>query len=65
MQDIVNEVLAQGALIAHAHCLHGQELVESPPSVRLPVTAALSSNEYERAIGMIKAAVTKVLTKRK
>jgi hypothetical protein len=30
-----------------------------------PVTAVLSSKECKRAVGMIKAAVTKVLTKRK
>jgi serine palmitoyltransferase len=43
----------------------GQGLIESRPSIRLAVTAALSRKECERAAGDIKAAVTKVLTKRK
>jgi len=33
--------------------------------IRLAVTAALSRKECERATGVIKAAVAKVLTKRK
>jgi serine palmitoyltransferase len=64
-QDIVDEVLAQGVWITRARRLRGQELVESRPSIRLAVTAALSRKECERAAGVIKAAVTKVLTKRK
>jgi serine palmitoyltransferase len=65
LQDIVDEVLAQGVWITRARRLRGQELVESRPSIRLAVTAALSRKECERAAGVIKAAVTKVLTKRK
>ncbi|KAH9060257.1 serine palmitoyltransferase [Lactarius vividus] len=45
--------------------LRGQELVEARPSIRLTITAALSRKERERAAGVIKAAVVKVLTKRK
>ena len=65
LQDIMDEVLAQGVWITRARRLRGQELVESRPSIRLAVTAALSRKECERAAGVIKAAVTKVLTKRK
>jgi serine palmitoyltransferase len=65
LQDIVDEVLAQGVWITRARRLRGQELVESRPSIRLAVTAALSRKECERAAGVIKAAVTKVLAKRK
>lgn len=65
LQDIVDEVLAQGVWITRARRLRGQELVEARPSIRLAVTAALSRKECERAAGVIKAAVTKVLAKRK
>ena len=65
LQDIVDEVLVQGVWITRAWRLRGQELVESRPNIRLAVTAALSRKECERAAGVIKAAVTKVVTKRK
>jgi hypothetical protein len=51
--------------ITPARRLRGQELLESRPSIRLAVTAALSRKECERAAGVIKAAVAKVLKKRK
>ena len=60
LQDIVDEVQAQGVWITRARRLRGQELVEVWPSIRLAVTAALSRKECERA-----AAVTRVLAKRK
>ena len=65
LQDIVDEALAQGVWITRARRLHGQELVEVRPSIRLAVTAALSRKECERAAGVIKASVVKVLAKRK
>jgi serine palmitoyltransferase len=65
LQDIVDEVLSQGVWITRARRLRGQELVEARPSIRLAVTAGLSRKECERAAGVIKAAVTKVLAKRK
>ena len=65
LQDIVDEVLAQGMWITRARRLRGQELVEVRPSIRLAVTAALSRKECERAAAVIKAAATKVLAKRK
>jgi serine palmitoyltransferase len=65
LQDIVDEVLAQGVWITRARRLREQELVEARPSIRLAVTSALSRKECERAAGVIKAAVTKVLAKRK
>ena len=65
LQDIVDEVLAQGVWITRARRLRGQELVEVRPSIRLAVTAALSRKECERAAAVIKVAVTKVLAKRK
>ncbi|KAH9060420.1 hypothetical protein EDB83DRAFT_2224261, partial [Lactarius deliciosus] len=65
LQDIVDEALAQGVWTTRARRLRGQELVEARPSIRLAVTAALSRKECERAAGVIKAAVVKVVTKRK
>jgi len=65
LQDVVDEALAQGVWVTRARRLRGQELVEVRPSIRLAVTAALSRKECERAAGVIKAAVAKVLTKRK
>ncbi|KAI9438092.1 hypothetical protein H4582DRAFT_1952659, partial [Lactarius indigo] len=65
LQDIVDETLAQGVWITRARRLRGQELDEARPSIRLSVTAALSRKECERAAGVIKSAVVKVLTKRK
>ncbi|KAH9167984.1 hypothetical protein EDB89DRAFT_1639509 [Lactarius sanguifluus] len=65
LQDIVDEALAQGVWTTRARRLRGQELVEARPSIWLAVTAALSRKECERAAGVIKAAVVKVVTKRK
>ena len=65
LQGIVDEALAQGVWTTRAHRLRGQELVEARPSIRLAVTAALSHKECERTAGVIKAAVAKVIVKRK
>ena len=59
LQDIVDEVLAQGVWITRARRLRGQELVETRPSIRLAVTAALPRKECERAAGVIKGAARK------
>ena len=65
LQDIVDEVLMQGVWTTRARRLRGQELVEARPSIRLAVTAALSRKECDRAASGIKAAVAKVIIKRK
>ncbi|KAI9438081.1 serine palmitoyltransferase [Lactarius indigo] len=62
LQDIVDETLAQGVWITRVRRLRGQELVEARPGIRLTVTAALSRKECERAAGVIRSAVVKVLT---
>ncbi|KAH9029585.1 pyridoxal phosphate-dependent transferase [Lactarius pseudohatsudake] len=64
LQDIVDDALAQGVWTTRAR-RRGQGLAEARPRIRLAVTAALSRKECERAAGVIKAAVVKVLTKRK
>ena len=60
MQDIVDEVLAQGGWTARTHRLRGQKLVKSRPSIRLAVTMTCSPKVCERA-----ACVMKALAKRK
>jgi serine palmitoyltransferase len=65
VQDLVDEVLAQGVWITRARRLRGQELVEVRPNIRLAVTAALSRTECGRAAGVIKAAVAGAHAKRK
>ena len=65
LQDIMGEARAQEVWITQARRLRGQELVETRSSTRLAVTAALARKEYERAAGVIMAAVATVLTKRK
>ena len=50
LEDIVDEVLAQGVWITRARRLRGQELVESRPGVRFAMTVAL---ECKRAAGVI------------
>ncbi|KAI0922809.1 hypothetical protein AcW1_002628 [Taiwanofungus camphoratus] len=65
LQDVVEEALAQGVMITRAKRLHGQELIEVRPSIRLAVTAALTRKECEKAANAVKAACVKVLGKRR
>lgn len=65
LQQIVEEALAQGVMLTRAKRLHGLEHVEPRPSIRLAVTAALTRKDCEKAAGIIKAALVKVLGKRK
>jgi serine palmitoyltransferase len=65
LQDVVDEALAQGVMITRAKRLRGQELVEPKPSIRLALTSALTRKETERAVGIVKAALVKVLGKRR
>lgn len=65
LQEIVEECLNNGVWVTRAKRLRGQELVEPRASIRLSVTAALSRKETEKAAGVLKAAITKVLGKRR
>ncbi|KAI9437265.1 hypothetical protein H4582DRAFT_2058262 [Lactarius indigo] len=65
LQDLVDEALVQGVRTACARRLYGQEPFEARPNTRLGMTAGLSRKECERAAGVIKAAVAKVLAKRR
>lgn len=64
-QEVVDECMAQGVWINRAKRLRGQEWLECRPSVKICVTAGLSRKECEKAAGVIKAAVVKVLGRRR
>ncbi|KAF8624747.1 hypothetical protein AX17_007078 [Amanita inopinata Kibby_2008] len=65
LQEVVEEVLSQGVMITKAKRLRGQEMVEPRPSIRLAMTSALTKKETEKAVNVVKAALVKVLGKRK
>ena len=65
LQDIVEEALNQGVMITRAKRLHGQEMIETRPSIKLAITSALTKKECEKAANVIKAACVKVLGKRR
>lgn len=65
LQEIVEETLAQGVIVTRAKRLRGQEMTETRPSIRLAMTSALSKKETEKAVGMLKAALIKVLGKKR
>ena len=61
LQDVVDEVLVQGVMITKAKRLAGQEVVKSRPSIRLAMTSGLTRKETEKAVGVIKNGLVKVL----
>jgi len=65
LQEIVDEVLAQGVLITRAKRLRGQEVVEPRPAIKLAVTSALSRKDTEKATTVVKNAIVKVLARKK
>lgn len=65
LQEVVEECLAQGVWVTRAKRLKGQEMVEARPSIRVAVTAALGRKEVEKAAGVLKAALGKVLGRRR
>ena len=65
LQDVVDEALAQGVMLTRSKYLRGQEVWEARPSIRLAMTSALTRKETERAVGVVKAALAKVLSKRR
>ncbi|KAG7089822.1 hypothetical protein E1B28_011470 [Marasmius oreades] len=65
LQDIVEEALAQGVLITKAKRPRGMEISEARPSIRLAMTSALTRKETEKAVGIVKAAIVKVLARRR
>lgn len=65
LQEVVEETLAQGVLVTRAKRLRGQEMVETRPSIRLALTSALTRKETEKAVGVLKTALVKVLGKKR
>jgi len=65
LQDVVEEALAQGVMITRAKRLKGQELVEARPSIKLALTSALTKKETEKAVGVVKSALVKVIGKKR
>ncbi|TFK32397.1 serine palmitoyltransferase [Crucibulum laeve] len=65
LQDVVEECLAQGVMVTRAKRLRGQEMVEARPSLRLALTSALTKKETEKAVGVVKAALVKVISRRR
>ncbi|QRV98911.1 aminotransferase class I and II protein [Ceratobasidium sp. AG-Ba] len=65
LQQIVDECLAQGVLITRARRLRGQEAAEPRPSVKIVCSAALGRKDVEKAAGIVKGAVTKIVAKRR
>ena len=65
LQDIVDEMLMQGVWITCSSRLCGHEPFRARSNIRLAVTATLSPKVCERAASVIRAAVTKVLAKRR
>ncbi|KAF9055120.1 PLP-dependent transferase [Hymenopellis radicata] len=65
LRAVVDEALSQGVLIMKAKRLREMELVETKPSIRLALTSALTRKETEKAVGIVKAALVKVLGKRR
>lgn len=65
LQEVVDEALAQGVMITRAKRLRGQESLEPRASIKVVATAALTKKESEKAAGVVKAALTKVLGRRR
>ena len=59
----MDDALTQGVWATRIGRLRRQEFVETWPTIRLAVTAALSRKECERAAGVIKTVIAKVLAK--
>jgi serine palmitoyltransferase len=65
LQEVVDDVLAQGILTTRAKRLRGQEMSEAQPSIRLAISSAFTKKECEKAATAIKTSLVKVLGKRR
>jgi len=65
LQEVVEEVLAHGVIVTRAKRLKGQEMETPRPSIRLALTSALTKKETEKAVGVVKTVLVKVLGKRR
>ena len=62
VQEIVDEVLANGVLITRARRLRGQETFEPEPSLKVYISGAMTRKEVEKAGQTIRHAIQKVCT---
>lgn len=65
LQDIVDDALANGVFITRGKHLRGQEMIDAPPTIRIAATAALSKKDVEKAMGIIKGSIARVLARRR
>ncbi|KIJ16518.1 hypothetical protein PAXINDRAFT_132534 [Paxillus involutus ATCC 200175] len=65
LQDIVDDALANGVFITRGKHLRNQEMIDSRPTIRIAATAALSKKDVEKAAGIVKASIVRVLGKRR
>jgi serine palmitoyltransferase len=65
LQDIVDDVLTNGVFITRGKHLRGQEMIDSRPTIRIAATAALSKKDVEKAMGVVKASIARVLARRR
>ncbi|KAG9310150.1 serine palmitoyltransferase [Chiua virens] len=65
LQDIVDDALANGVFITRGKHLRSQEMIDSRPTIRIAATAALSKKDVEKAAGIVKASIARVLVKRR
>lgn len=65
LQEVVDECLQGGVMVTKAKRLRGQEREEARPCLKLALTAALTKKETEKAVGVVKAALVKVLGRRR
>lgn len=65
LQEVVNECGQNGVLVTRTKRNWEQEMIEQRPSLRICVSAGLTKKEIERAGGVLKSALVKVLGKGK
>ncbi|CAO3597831.1 unnamed protein product [Absidia cylindrospora] len=62
LQDVVDECASQGVLVTRAKYVNDQERVLPRPSIKIHITAGLTKKENDKAAGIVKSALTKVLS---
>ncbi|EIW79758.1 serine palmitoyltransferase [Coniophora puteana RWD-64-598 SS2] len=65
LQEIVEDALANGVMLTRAKYLRKQEMFEPRPTIRIAMTSALTRKEVEKAAGVVKASIARVLSRRR
>lgn len=65
LQEVAEDCLAQGVIVTRSKRLRGQEMVEPKPSIRLAMSSALTRKETEKAVGVLKSSLVKILSRRR